>query len=77
MDNKRNFNWEQVINVNKDVFLECFSKADSLSRSKRLLINLIDEDRSVGVYFSSASYLGFLNKINDMEHEIIVLKNKN
>lgn len=76
MFSKPNFEWQQAINMNKDIFLEYFAQASGLSKAKRQPINLMEEEHRVGVYFSSAAYLEWLNKINDMKHEIMILKTK-
>lgn len=76
MFSKPNFEWQQAINMNKDIFLEYFTQVSGLSKAKRQPINLMEEEHRVGVYFSSAAYLEWLNKINDMKHEITVLKTK-
>lgn len=74
MNNKKNFNWQQAINMNKDIFLEYFAQASGLSKAKRQPINLMEEEHRIGVYFSSAAYLEWLNKINDMKLSTPVIK---
>ena len=76
VNNKKNFNWQQAINMNKDIFFVYFAQESGLSKAKRQPINLMEEEHRIGVYFSSAAYLEWLNKINDMKHEIMILKTK-
>lgn len=71
-----NIDFQLAINIKQDLFLDCFKQADQLSTAKQLPINLIKDDRCVGVYYSSRAYDELMKRITELKHEIEVLKIK-
>ena len=65
MNSNNNFDWQQAINMNKNIFLGYFSQASGLSKAKRQPINLMEEEHRIGV---EGGALGLLSAAQGAHH---------
>lgn len=68
---------KQAVNVRQELFLKCFPKVNAMGNAKQLPINVINVDHCiVGMYYPINAVEKLNKKIDELKHEILILKSK-